>query len=257
MGSSRSCLTRVAALVVARGVDNIGVFAVRSSSAAARAAFTLIELLMVIAVIALLVSLLLPALGQARKAAKGAVCLSGLRSMGQAVLMYGDASKEHFPISSHTVGSLVAPDAWLTTLEEYGVDRLFRRCPMDPLREQKLTSYATNEHFEPLTPGIDFNPVTRRPLPGGRRRAFDRLSLLPRPGLTIYIYEPEGAGTADHLNTHQFVSSDQVRAAIAVTRHLGAGQYLFADGHARAWAWSDFAARFSPSTSPFDPEVAR
>lgn len=236
---------------------HIGVFAVRNRWVAARAAFTLIELLVVIAVIGLLVALLLPGLGQARKAAKGAVCLSGLRSMGQAVMMYCDANKERFPISSHTAGSLVAPDAWLTTLEEYGVDRVFRRCPLDPLRAQKLTSYATNEHFEPLTPGIDFSPVTRRPLPGGRLKAFDRLSLLPRPGLTIYIYEPEGAGTTDHLSTHQFADREAVRAGIAVTRHLGAGHYLFADGHASAWAWSDLAARFSPSTSPFDPEVAR
>jgi prepilin-type N-terminal cleavage/methylation domain-containing protein/prepilin-type processing-associated H-X9-DG protein len=226
-------------------------------AAAARSAFTLIELLVVIAVIALLISLLLPSLASARKAAKGTICLSGLRSMGQAVVMYCNDNKERFPISSHTAGSLIAPDAWLTTLEEYGVDRRFRRCLLDPFREQKLTSYATNEHFEPLTPGIDYNPITRWPLPGGRLRAFDRIGLLPRPTATIYIYEPEGEGTADHLNTHQFANSDQVRAAVAVTRHLGAGQFLFADGHASAWAWSDLSARFSPSTSPFDPERAR
>lgn len=224
---------------------------------AAKSAFTLIELLVVIAVTALLISLLLPALAGARKAAKGTVCLSGLRSMGQAVVMYCNANKEHFPISSHTAGSLIGPTAWLTTLEEYGVDRKFRRCLLDEFREQKLTSYATNEHFEPLTPGIDYNPITRQPLPGGRRRAFDRIGLLPRPTATIYIYEPEGEGTADHLNTHQFASADQVRAAVAVMRHLGAGHYLFADGHGSAWAWSDFEARFSPMTSPFDPEAAR
>lgn len=135
--------------------------------AGARSAFTLIEVLVVIAVVAVLASLLLPSLAEARKAAKGTVCLSGLRSMGAAVHMYADASDDHFPISSHTAGSLVAPDAWLTTLEEYGVDRQFRRCPLDDLRAQKLTSYATNEHFEPLAPGIDYNPVTGGPLPGG------------------------------------------------------------------------------------------
>lgn len=230
---------------------------VHTHTSAARSAFTLIELLVVVAVIALLFALLVPSLAGARRAAKGAVCLSGLRSMGHAVVLYCNDHHEHYPISSHTAGSLIASEGWLVALEEYGVDRRFRRCPLDALREQKLTSYATNEHFEPLTPGIDYNPITRQPLPGGRRRAFDRIGLLPRPSATIYIFEPTGDGTADHLNTHLFASSEQVCTAVAVTRHLGAGHYLFADGHASAWPWGDFAARFSPSTSPFDPETAR
>lgn len=220
-------------------------------------AFTLVELLVVIAIIGVLVSLLLPALGAARANAKGAVCLSGLRSIGQAVVLYCDANKERYPISSHTSGSLYASDAWLTTLQDYGVSPAFRKCPLDPWRTQKLTSYATNEHFEPLAPGIDFSPITRQPLPGGRTRAFDRIGLVPRPTLTIYAYEPEGDGTTDHANTHQFATSNDVRVAIAATRHLGAAHYLFADGHAAPWAWSDFAARFSPQTSPFDPLTAR
>lgn len=220
-------------------------------------AFTLIELLVSIAILAVLVSVLLPSLAHSRDAAKGTLCLSGLRSIGIGVRMYADANKDHFPISSHTAGSLVAPDAWLTTLEEYGVDRKFRCCPLDPLAKQRLTSYATNEHCEALTPGIDYNPITRQPLPGGRRRAFDRLGLIPRPSLTIYIFEPEGQGTADHINTHQFASAADVRTAVAVNRHLGAGNFLFIDGHVRAWAWAAFAAHFSPSTSPFDPETAQ
>jgi prepilin-type N-terminal cleavage/methylation domain-containing protein/prepilin-type processing-associated H-X9-DG protein len=222
-----------------------------------RSAFTLIELLIVIAIIAMLIAILLPALGNAKRVAKGVICLSGLRSMGIAVHMYADVNKDCFPVSSHTTGSLLSPDAWLSTLEEYGVDRKFRRCPLDEFRELKLTSYATNEHFEPLAPGIDFNPITHQPLPGGRTRAYDRLGQVPRPALTIYIFEPEGNGTADHINTHQFTTSNEVRTAVAVTRHTGAAQYLFIDGHARAWSWASFAPAFSPQASPFDPETTR
>lgn len=224
-----------------------------------RLGFTLIELLVVIAVIAViavLISVLLPALSGARKASKGVVCLSGLRSIGQAVVIYCSENKDKYPISSHTSGSITRSDAWLLSLEEYGVNAAFRRCPMDEHREQKLTSYANNEHFEPLTPGLDYSPITRLPLPGGRKRTYDRIGFVPRPSATIYVFEPTGEGTADHLNTHQFRTSEDVRIAVAVIRHQGSGHYLFADGHASAWPWSDLHAKFSPATSPFDPETA-
>jgi prepilin-type N-terminal cleavage/methylation domain-containing protein len=60
-------------------------------------AFTLIELLVVISVIALLVSILLPALNSARQAASGAVCLTNQKSLVLAWLMYKDANKDLIP----------------------------------------------------------------------------------------------------------------------------------------------------------------
>jgi prepilin-type N-terminal cleavage/methylation domain-containing protein/prepilin-type processing-associated H-X9-DG protein len=60
-------------------------------------AFTLVELLVVIGIIAVLIALLLPALTRAREAAKQTQCLSNMRQVGTALYMYLVESKQVLP----------------------------------------------------------------------------------------------------------------------------------------------------------------
>jgi prepilin-type N-terminal cleavage/methylation domain-containing protein len=122
-----------------------------------RAAFTLVELLVVVAIIAVLASVLLPALSAARRRGIEAVCLSNLRQIGILFAYYAEDQNGMYPAAQDPVH--VDPSYWLWmgrgfrgVLEPY-LGRVSEArpsilwCPADPSTEFEKTSYAYSMAF--------------------------------------------------------------------------------------------------------------
>src|SRR2546421_6765842 len=96
-------------------------------------AFTLVELLVVIGIIALLISILLPALSKARQSASRTKCLSNIRNMEVAQQLYCNENRNWLVQAGFGHGGEADEDtiAWFNTLQNYYQHKLLARCPSD------------------------------------------------------------------------------------------------------------------------------
>jgi prepilin-type N-terminal cleavage/methylation domain-containing protein/prepilin-type processing-associated H-X9-DG protein len=118
----------------------------RDSSKRRLAAFTLIELLVVVAIIAILASLLLPGLAKAKAKGQGAKCMSNLKQLQLAHLMYPEDNADRLTGPGYLFP--VEPHAWVHGWLDYN--------PSNPDNTNKLflvdPKYA---RFAPYIPSVD------------------------------------------------------------------------------------------------------
>ncbi|MHC4310451.1 MAG: helix-turn-helix transcriptional regulator, partial [Planctomycetota bacterium] len=126
-----------------------GKWEIKGRSIKRREAFTLVELLVVIALIALLMGILLPPLNKIRRMAKATVCRSNVRQWGLVFKLYGDDNEAKLPQSFP--GSNLNPRAayWLNATLPYCKDKDLLFCPSTKVVYNK-PDYPRN------TPGSTF-----------------------------------------------------------------------------------------------------
>lgn len=111
-----------------------------------RSAFTLVELLVVLAIAAMLAALLFPVFARSRRAAKASGCLSNLRQQYVALMLYLESSEERFPVinfaweydlqsekltqEEHEKRELDRPGSYAHVFRAYAPAGVFR-CPAD------------------------------------------------------------------------------------------------------------------------------
>ncbi|MDF3128456.1 type II secretion system protein [Kiritimatiellaeota bacterium B1221] len=185
--------------------------------------FTLIEMLVVIAILALLISLVVPAVSKSLKRGQELGCLSNLRQLGQALVMYASDHKSQLPKYQDANGY------WDEKVEKYlGDEAGVFVCPMDPYLSsddsatRRPRTYACNGGQRYTSGQYPFGSFD-----GGPALYLEELK--SRTQHIILLGERPGSSVSDrgYLGDGSYTTMDQIPGR--VHRNERGGNYLYAD----------------------------
>lgn len=228
-------------------------------------AFTLVELLVVIAVIALLAALLLPALGRAKERAWTVACLSNLKQLAACWHLYATDHDDHLPpnnsvynIQNHQ--ALITGGSWCTNLAPYDADlssissgHLFPynqnvgiyRCPADrsTVRDRATGESTGVSRLRSYNLSLSNNGWPEFAWAQNRwHPSFKKYTEIRRPGpaalLTfIEVHEDSIFDSLFGIPTDQYFAGWNQWWDVPANRHNQAACMAFADGHVERWRW--------------------
>lgn len=203
-------------------------------------AFTLVELLLVIAIVSILAAVLFPVFSQAKESARKTTCLSNTKQLSLGVLMYAEDSDEVLPPTQN--GDFVL---WPDLVSSYVRNDNVRICLSD--LSGATNSYGLNELI--FVDCTDFLPSPPPQLPTETQ--------LQTPSDTIMMGE---LGTLDDLvtpkeNAYKLTVpdddlNDQYDARPAA-RHFNRANLVFFDGHSKALRLAQFYTGQNPADTWF------
>lgn len=197
--------------------------------------FTLIELLVVIAIIAILAAILFPVFARARENARKSNCLSNLKQLGTAHMMYCQDYDE-MTASYQDVPAAAATRSWMNMFEPYMKNTGVLNCPSAPGKFRVSTSGMYVSYY-----GVNITNVSVSGATWTYLFCYRPLAQIENPAETLMIADLDTEGVYLRWN------SVENRANNVATRHSEGTCCAFFDGHAK-WVKADVL--LSPSSLP-------
>ena len=184
--------------------------------------FTLVELLVVVAIIAALAAVLVPVFMRARAAARTAVCVSNLGQLHKAHKMYSDDhDRTVVPARTRVVETGTRGITWCVLLQPYIRNEQILICPAD-------ASPAATAQSVCLPHSYGINYLLAYNAAWGARPFTASVSHVRRPSEVILFFEISGGAAAMGADYYEH------RLGRLDPRHNALGNFAFLDGHIKA-----------------------